>query len=407
MTDSSGASRPETLEQWAGPARADQARKLTQLTVLFTDIIGSTAICNDLGDKRWIEMLINHFASARRLLQRFDCYEIKIIGDSFMVAFKNAVDALQFASAFLHDTGDEQIKIRAGIHAGAARIIGNDLYGGMVNYASRVMSWHREEGIALSDNAKDQVENEEGAAEARKLFIRVSHKFPDYEDDKILWRVNCSDYWDRRIRQDFPTLEELSKIEGKLNYVVSAATAEDIPWIAEIEAVAYTEDAVPLHRLQKWHAQNPDGFSIVKTNSGHKVGHFDILPLRPGPLQSLLEGEIAESNLEPDTLYAPSEKALIKDLYIESIIIAEPDHSSRSSAIHAVLSNFQPLVRRMCDPTKLENVYAMAATTEGERFMRQIGFQQVRDGSERLDHHPFFAARYDDIAVNINNILGR
>jgi hypothetical protein len=50
-----------------------------------------------------------------------------------MVVFRTAVEALDFAVAFYSDTGDEQIKIRAGIHVGPARIIEDDLFGIMVN----------------------------------------------------------------------------------------------------------------------------------------------------------------------------------------------------------------------------------------------------------------------------------
>jgi hypothetical protein len=192
-----------------------------------------------------------------------------------------------------------------------------------------------------------------------------------------------------------------------MNYVTRPATAEDIEWVSRIEAEAYGEDAVPLHILQKWHKQNPTGFFIVKTSEGEKVGHLDILPLRPDALQSLLKGKIVECDVSDDSLYASAERDMIRNLYVESIIITLSDQESRTSAIHAVLSDFQSFVSRMCDPAKLESIYAIAATPEGEKFMRQLGFEQVVASSKRLDQHPFFAARYDDVAVNINNILGR
>ncbi len=50
---------------------------------------------------------------------------------------------------------------------------------------------------------------------------------------------------------------------------------------------------------------------------------------------------------------------------------------------------------------------AIAATPAGERFTRQLGFEQVRSSDERLDKHPFFSARYEDVIVNINNIIGQ
>src|SRR5204862_3612129 len=86
-----------SLEQWAGPAP-------TTVAVCFTDIVGSTALCNSIGDRQWIEVLVKHFKKARSFICQYNCHEIKIIGDSFMVVFRTAVDALNFAMAFQEDT---------------------------------------------------------------------------------------------------------------------------------------------------------------------------------------------------------------------------------------------------------------------------------------------------------------
>jgi len=109
------------LEDWAGPSK--------QFALVFTDIIGSTALGNKLGDEQWADLLVKHFAQARKLMSSLDCHEIKVIGDSFMVVFRTAVEALDFALAFYSDTGDERIEIRVGIHVGPARIIEDDLFG--------------------------------------------------------------------------------------------------------------------------------------------------------------------------------------------------------------------------------------------------------------------------------------
>ena len=105
-----------TLEEWAGTPTP-------QVALVFTDIIDSTPLLNELGDKRWIGVLIGHLNQGRHLLKHLDCYEIKFIGDSFMVAFRTAVEALCFALTLHEDTGDKKVKIRAGIHVGAVRII--------------------------------------------------------------------------------------------------------------------------------------------------------------------------------------------------------------------------------------------------------------------------------------------
>jgi class 3 adenylate cyclase/tetratricopeptide (TPR) repeat protein len=184
----------KSLQEWAGAEKTAG----TTLALILTDIVGSTPLTAELGNEKWTELLIKHFAQARKLLAEYDCYEIKIIGDAFMVAFRTAADALRFALAFHAETGDEHIRIRAGIHVGPVRILGNDLYGGMVNYTARVVASVEEDGIALSDTAKKNV--------SEILGRRASLRFADYEvvlkgfpELQRLWRV-----WKSRVLAVLP-----------------------------------------------------------------------------------------------------------------------------------------------------------------------------------------------------------
>jgi class 3 adenylate cyclase len=151
-----------SLQQWAG---VEDWNPRTTLAVLFTDIIDSTTLARTVGDKAMFEMLDKHFETARIKLMRYDAFEIKIIGDAYMAAFRTADDALQFALEFRADTGDPQIAIRVGIHVGPVRIKDNDIYGLMVNYAARLSHVEDagEEGIFLSDSAKANIEAEYGS----------------------------------------------------------------------------------------------------------------------------------------------------------------------------------------------------------------------------------------------------
>src|SRR5439155_1089502 len=91
-------------------------------------------------------------------------YEIKTIGDSFMVAFRTALKALDFALAFHARTGHDQVKIRAGIHVGTVQIEENDAFGSMVNYSARVQGHAKGAEIWLSDRAKSDIDEEKGRA---------------------------------------------------------------------------------------------------------------------------------------------------------------------------------------------------------------------------------------------------
>ncbi len=157
--------------------------------LVFTDIVDSTALANQLGDESWIELLLKHFAQARRLMAQYDHHEIKIIGDSFMVVFRTAVDALDFVLAFHSETGDERIKIRAGIHVGPARVIDDDIYGTMVNYTKRVESATPSNWVTLSNEAKSHVDYEK-AARHSLLKIRPRRAvFKGFSQPQTVWTV--------------------------------------------------------------------------------------------------------------------------------------------------------------------------------------------------------------------------
>jgi class 3 adenylate cyclase len=148
-----------SLHAWAGVKKNGER---VMLAVVFTDIVDSTATAVQFGDKAMYELLVKHFNSARRYCQLYGGHEIKLIGDAYMAVFRTADDALQFARSFCVDTGDHRIAIRAGIHLGQVRISDNDIYGLMVNYASRLQHVISGEGIVVSDVVKREVVSEHG-----------------------------------------------------------------------------------------------------------------------------------------------------------------------------------------------------------------------------------------------------
>ena len=87
-------------------------------TVLFTDIVGSTQKAGQLGDRRWRDLLGEHHARIRRLLERFGGREIDTAGDGFFVTFDGPARAIRCACAIRDAVRDIGIEIRAGLHTG-------------------------------------------------------------------------------------------------------------------------------------------------------------------------------------------------------------------------------------------------------------------------------------------------
>src|SRR5207248_178484 len=105
------------------------------VTMMFSDIEDSTVLTERLGDQAWQELLRKHNALIREQLQAHEGYEVKTMGDGFMVAFQSAKKGLDCAIAIQHvfaghnAENDEHVKVRIGLHAGEMIKDGDDFYG--------------------------------------------------------------------------------------------------------------------------------------------------------------------------------------------------------------------------------------------------------------------------------------
>lgn len=169
-----------------------QSRRTT-LAIVFTDIVGSTALGHQVGDEKMNEIRRAHFRQARIVISKLGGYEIKTIGDSFLVAFQTTVDALNFALQLFASSGHGMLKVRAGIHVGPVRFEERDVFGGVVNYAARVESCAKGAEIWLSDRAKEDIDQEKAKEHQQLRFIEhrncVLKGFPD---NQTLWSIGPS-----------------------------------------------------------------------------------------------------------------------------------------------------------------------------------------------------------------------
>jgi class 3 adenylate cyclase len=126
-------------------------------TVMFTDIVDSTARATELGDRKWRELLDRHDAAVRRQLARFGGREINTTGDGFVASFDGPARAIDCARAIRDATHQIGLDIRAGIHTGEVEIRGSDIGGIAVHIAARVAALSRPQTIWVSRTVTDLV----------------------------------------------------------------------------------------------------------------------------------------------------------------------------------------------------------------------------------------------------------
>jgi class 3 adenylate cyclase len=134
---------------------ADGERVLA--TVLFTDIVGSTARAEQIGDRRWRDLLDAHHASVRRELARYRGSEIKLLGNGFLATFDGPARAARCASAIVEAVPLLDIHVRCGPHTGEIEITADDVQGIAVHIASRVSPLAAADEILVSRTVKDLV----------------------------------------------------------------------------------------------------------------------------------------------------------------------------------------------------------------------------------------------------------
>ncbi len=131
-------------------------------TILFTDVEGSTALTQRLGDAKARGLLREHERMVREALKSHGGLEVKTMGDGFMASFSSATKALECAIAMQrafaehNESAEEPILVRVGLNAGGPIAEGEDLYGTAVNLAARIAA-HAKGGEFLASEAVRQI----------------------------------------------------------------------------------------------------------------------------------------------------------------------------------------------------------------------------------------------------------
>jgi class 3 adenylate cyclase len=152
--------QPETLlpevERFAR-SLGRQEPETVLATVLFTDIVGSTARLAELGDARWRDLVERHHALVRQQLSRFRGQEIDTAGDGFFARFDGPIRAVRCAAAIGTAVAELGLEVRAGLHPGECELAGDKIAGLAVNIGARIAALAGPGEVLVSSTVKDLV----------------------------------------------------------------------------------------------------------------------------------------------------------------------------------------------------------------------------------------------------------
>ncbi|HEY7477684.1 MAG TPA: adenylate/guanylate cyclase domain-containing protein [Actinomycetota bacterium] len=129
----------DEIERFVARVRDDEADLDRVLaTVVFTDIVDSTAVAAKLGDKGWKDLVERHHGVVRAMLGRFRGAEVDTAGDGFFATFDGPARGVRCALAIRDAVPDLGIQVRAGVHTGEVELIAGKAGGIAVNVGARI-----------------------------------------------------------------------------------------------------------------------------------------------------------------------------------------------------------------------------------------------------------------------------
>ncbi|MDV3124271.1 adenylate/guanylate cyclase domain-containing protein [Mycobacterium sp. 21AC1] len=151
----------EDLADWAEVERPDLARLAPngKVAILFSDIEGSTALNERMGDRAWVRLLGRHDRLVHKCVATHSGHVVKSQGDGYMVAFAQPSQAVRCGMDLQRALRRQPdgIRVRIGIHTGRSVLRGDDLFGRNVAMAARVAGQADGGQILVSQPVRDAV----------------------------------------------------------------------------------------------------------------------------------------------------------------------------------------------------------------------------------------------------------
>jgi pimeloyl-ACP methyl ester carboxylesterase len=148
----------DEIQEFLTGVREPAAPDRMLATVLFTDVVGSTAYARELGDRRWRDLLERHNDVIRRDLERFRGVEIDTAGDGFFATFDGPARAIRCARSIVDNVrSGVGLDVRSGLHTGECELSGDAVRGIAVHTGARVAAMAGAGEVLVSGTVKDLV----------------------------------------------------------------------------------------------------------------------------------------------------------------------------------------------------------------------------------------------------------
>ena len=147
----------DEVEAFVTGARPSVGADRVLSTVLFTDIVGSTAKAAEIGDAAWKDLVAEHDVLVRSALASHRGTEVDRAGDGFLATFDGPARAVRCAQEIASDVQRLGIEVRAGCHTGEVELVDGGIRGLAVHIGARVMALAGPSEVMVSSTVRDLV----------------------------------------------------------------------------------------------------------------------------------------------------------------------------------------------------------------------------------------------------------
>src|SRR5207302_1663401 len=148
---------PDELERFVATLEEAPEPETVLATVLFTDLVSSTERAAEAGDDAWAELVARHHAVIRGELRRFRGSEVDTAGDGFFATFDGPARAIRCAHAIHEAVEPLGLAVRAGVHTGECRLVGEKPAGIAVNIGARAAAAAEAGEVVVTSTVRDLV----------------------------------------------------------------------------------------------------------------------------------------------------------------------------------------------------------------------------------------------------------
>lgn len=172
------------IQEFLTGVRPSEEHERVLATVLFADVVGSTAQASTLGDAQWRDRLEAFYQIVRRELGRFRGTMVHTTGDGVLATFDGPVRAVRCAMALCHEAMAVGTTIRVGVHIGEVQMMDDEIGGINVHIGARVMDIAGAGEVLVSSTVKDII-----AGTSIRFEDRGTHALKGVPDEWHLFRA--------------------------------------------------------------------------------------------------------------------------------------------------------------------------------------------------------------------------